>query len=106
MALDPIPIGGQYTLSLTGLSLNGTALNSATVTYTLKNPDGTTVSGGTGTMSYVSASSGNYTATILASVTSLLTTNYRYKFDVVVTSGGVQVDDRDAYTTAYQRGLT
>lgn len=51
-------------------TVNGTAsyLNSATVTYALKDATGTAVSGGTGTLSYISSSNGNYEGTIESTV--------------------------------------
>lgn len=103
MALDPIPIGGDYALTLTGLSGGGAFLNSATVTYELKSPAGTTV--GSGTMTYTAASNGNYAATIESTVTELLTANYRYKLCVTISQSSYN-DYREAFTTAYLRGLT
>lgn len=61
-----------------------TYINDATITYAVKDSAGATVSGGTGTLSYVTGSNGDYKGTIPDSVTSLLTENALY--DVVITA--------------------
>jgi hypothetical protein len=81
--------GSDGTLKLTGLSVaeTGAYLNAATVTYAIKDPaTGDTVSGGSGTMSYVAASNGNYTVEIDAAVTVLMTAD-RYRVDVTAIEG-------------------
>lgn len=69
-----------------------TYLNAATITYALKTAAGVTVVGGTGTLSYVAASDGNYTAVIDKAVTVLLTENRKYVLWVPIAEGG-----RDGY---------
>lgn len=103
MALDPIPIGGDYALALTGLTGGGAYLNSATVTYTLKSPAGETV--GSGSLTYTAESDGDYTATVESTVTGTLTATFRYKVCVTISQSSYN-DYREVYTTAYLRGLT
>lgn len=70
--------GEDHTLSwdAASVTVNGTLsyLNSATVTYAVKDRTGTAVSGGTGTLSYIAASSGDYEGTIESSV--MTTSNF------------------------------
>ena len=65
-------IGEDHTLRWDGASKTvagvTTYLNSATVTYAITDAAGTAVSGGTGTLSYVAASDGDYEGTIESSV--------------------------------------
>lgn len=62
----------------------GTYLNAATVTYALTLADGATqatctaVAGGTGTLSYVAASNGNYLGVIESTVSALLAAGTLY----------------------------
>jgi hypothetical protein len=102
MALDPIPIGGDYALALTGLTGGGSYLNSATVTYELKAPSGTVV--GSGTLAYTAASNGNYTATIESTVTGGLVATFRYRLCVTIAQSTFN-DYREASVSAYLRGL-
>lgn len=68
-----IYIGEDLTLTFTGASVtvqgSTSYLNSATVTYAVKDATGTAVSGATGTLTYVAASNGNYEGTLESSVT-------------------------------------
>lgn len=73
------------TLTLTGLTAGGSALNSATVTYAIKDSSGVTVTGGSGTMT-AAGSGGNYSATVESTVTTLLVPGGYYYCDHVVTS--------------------
>ena len=74
-----LPVGGDATVKWTGATGTsattgaGVYLNSATVTYALTTATGAAVSGGTGTLSYVAASNGNYVGVIESAVTSTLT---------------------------------
>lgn len=83
-----IYISSDHTVTLTGLSGGGSYLNAATVTYALKDLAGTTVSGGTGTLSYTAASNGNYTGIIDATVTALLTDGGMYYVHATIVEGG------------------
>jgi hypothetical protein len=47
---------------------SGTYLNTATVTYAIKNEAGTTVTDGTGTLDYQTGSNGNYLGVVDAAV--------------------------------------
>jgi len=78
--------GSDETLTLTGLSAGGSALNSATVTYAIKDSAGTAVAGGSGTMT-AAGSGGNYSAAVESTVTSLLTPGGTYYCEHTVASG-------------------
>jgi hypothetical protein len=62
--MDVLLIGNDQSIQVSGLQDQNTGdyLDSATVTVTIKNPDGTAVSGGTWplTLDYVTSSNGNY----------------------------------------------
>ena len=90
MQVDPIYISVDHNMTLTGMNIAGTYLNTATATYVLKDADGSTVSGGTGTLSYVSASNGNYLGVIESTVTALLTENARYWIEITFSQGSYQ----------------
>jgi hypothetical protein len=81
---EPIFINADNEVSWTGATANGSYLNSATVTYALKTITGATVSGGTGTLSYVAASNGNYLGTIESTVTTLLTEGTVYLLQITL----------------------
>ena len=57
-------------IKITGLSDadSGAYLNTAMVTYAIKNEAGTTITGGTGTLDYQTGSNGNYLGVVDASV--------------------------------------
>lgn len=82
MATQDIYIGSDHTVALTGMAVGATYLNAATVSYALTEADGDAVSGGTGTLSYVAASNGNYTGTIESTVADLLTENALYNLTI------------------------
>lgn len=90
-------------------SADNLALNSATVTYTLYRsaltPGGArvAVSGGTGTLTYVGGSSGNYRGTIQSTVTATLTVGLPYEVEIVFVQGGYD-DLRTLYYRAARRG--
>ena len=96
-------INCDMTESLTGLSAGGGYLNSATVTYAVKDASGATLSGGTGSYSYTAASNGNYTATIESTVTALMTPGHTYVCEVTITSGSYN-DKRYLRRKAVYRG--
>ena len=89
----------DFRISLTGLSYTTDAgattyLNAATVTYALKDATGTAVSVSstpvTGTLSYIAASDGNYSATHDKAATSpsVLTEGAKYYLEVTIAEGG------------------
>ncbi|TXH99564.1 MAG: hypothetical protein E6Q76_19645 [Rhizobium sp.] len=53
-------------------------LNAATVTYAIKTVAGASVSGGTGSLSYIAGSNGDYIGVIESTVTAGLTPGARY----------------------------
>ena len=67
-----------------------TYLNSATVTYSITDAAGTAVSGATGTLSYVAASSGDYEGTIESTVltASNFTVGRTYLLDITLVQSG------------------
>ena len=87
-------IGEDLTVTWTGASVtvNGTTsyLNSATVTYAITDAAGTAVSGGTGTLSYIAASNGNYEGTIESTVltASNFTVGRTYLLDITLVQSG------------------
>lgn len=90
---DVLYIAEDFKISLTGLSYTTDAgvvtyLNAATVTYALKSAAGTTVTGGTGSLSYIAASNGNYTATGDKAVSVLLSEGAKYFLEVTAAEGG------------------
>lgn len=80
-------IGADHTVTYSGMTAGGSYQNSATVTYALKDAVLSTVSGGTGTLSYVAASSGNYSGSIESTVTSTLTAGQVYFLDITASQG-------------------
>jgi hypothetical protein len=67
-------------------------INDAVITYVLNDPTGTPVPGGTGSFAYLAGSSGNYQATILDAVTSILVENVLYQFVITMRQAGVVLD--------------
>lgn len=99
--MEPLPINSDYLLMLSGLSAGGVALNAATVSYALKNAAGTTI--GSGSLAYLAATDGDYSATVPASTTALLVEGQLYTFFVTITQGGY-TDHRSLNVRAYLRG--
>jgi hypothetical protein len=93
--------GSDETVTITGLYAGG-YLNSATVTYALVTEDGTAVSGGTGSFSYVAASNGNYTASIESTVTTLLTPGTTAYLNVTISESGYNDFRRIRCPVAYR----
>ncbi len=95
-------IGSDMDVALTGMrdAITGVYLNSATATYDLK--QGNTVLD-SGTLAYVSASSGNYLAVIDASVTANLVKNASYMVVITFVQGEYK-DVRYLPQNAYYRG--
>lgn len=82
-------IGNDRYITLSGLNdaADNSYLNSATVTYAIYEANGTAVSGGTGTLSYISASNGNYRGIIDAAITATLTAEAAYYIAITATQG-------------------
>ncbi len=105
-----IDIGNQMAVTLTGMNVNGTYLNSATSTYVLSAApttpfgDPTPVPGGTGTLSYVGGSDGNYRGTIAGSITALLTNGSQYFVDIAFSQSGTDASPRRLVCWARYRG--
>lgn len=91
MTRKPLPINSDVYVEFLGArdSADDSYLNSGTCTYALylapTTPGGsrTAVTGGTGTLSYVAASNGNYRGVIESTITGTLTKGLPY--DVVIT---------------------
>lgn len=101
--MDPIYIGVDNDVVVRGFYNSGAGnyLNSATVTWALKNSSGTSLA--TGSCSYVSASNGNYRGTIDSTDTASLTENATYYVEVTLTEGSI-TDFRRQRKTARYRG--
>jgi hypothetical protein len=85
----PLYIGDDMVAAWTGAHYVDSAgatqyLNAATVTYTLRDSALAAVASATGTLAYVSASNGNYRATVESTVTELLTEGATYYLDFVL----------------------
>ena len=107
---DLLYIGEDFRVTLTGLSYTTDAgavayLNAATVTYALKSAAGAAIAGGTGSLSYVAASNGNYAATGNKAVTLLLSDGALYFLEVTIAEGGRDGFRRLALRALY-RGAT
>lgn len=93
MDTDPFVlfISSDMTWTLPGVknAVSGAFLNAGTCTYILKKSDGTTVTGGTGSLSYVSGSDGDYRGTIESTVTTLLKNGDPYWLEVTFAEGGL-----------------
>lgn len=92
----------QVTWDAMKLASSGEFVNDATVTYALKDNAGTGVSGGTGTLDYVSGSDGNYSAIIDKTVTTLLSEGAAYYLELTATSGSADGFRRIRYVATYQ----
>ena len=85
----------------------GEYVNDATLTWTLKDTDdSTTITGGTGTLPYVTDSDGTYVGSIPASVTSLLTYGEVYYLHIAGSVSGTPQDlERIAIPAVYRTGF-
>ncbi len=88
MAIDPLWIGVDFDLGFTGATaaLTGAPLNSGTCTYVLKDSDGATI--GSGVLTYVAASAGDYYGTIESTVTTTLEDGAEYVLTISFVQGG------------------
>lgn len=87
--LEVISIGSDNIVRLDGLtnSSSGAYINSATVTYTLKDSTGAAVLSNQA-MAYVAASNGRYEGTIPNGTTVTMAQNAQYSIEITATSGG------------------
>lgn len=96
-------IGCDHAFTMTGLQDNtGAYLNAATVTYTIYTAAGVAVTNGTGTLSYVAASNGNYAGTIESTVTSTLTQGNDYYADVPISQSTLNDFRRYVFIAEYR----
>lgn len=98
---EPIYIAADMALSWEGAKGGGSYLNAATVTWTLTTYTGTSVS--TGSLSYTTASNGDYTGTIPSSVTSGLTLDSAYYLYLAFSQGGFDDERRIPCKAVYRR---
>lgn len=111
MATYKIYIGSDNNIILTGMrdSVDDSYLNSATVTYAIYAAEGyvrgtsSPIASGTGSLSYVSASNGNYRGTIDSTVTTTLTEEDWY-YVVITFDQSSYEDERTLYCQAVLRG--
>jgi hypothetical protein len=105
VAISALIIGADMDVGYTGASnaRSGAYFNAGTCTYALKSATGTSL--GTGTLSYVAASDGDYYGTIESTVTAALTEDTPYFLEITFASGTGYEDFRRiplraAYRTA------
>lgn len=87
--LTLIYIGADMDVTYSGARIASTDayLNTGTCTYALKTSSGAAVSGGTGTLSYVASSDGDYAGVIDTIVTAALTEGSNYLLDITFVDG-------------------
>jgi hypothetical protein len=90
MSLEVIAIGSDNLVRLDVLQNASTLayINSATVSFNLKDSTGAVIQGPT-TMSYVAASNGRYEGSITAATTNTMTQNAAYSIEITATSAGI-----------------
>lgn len=88
MAID-VDVGSDFDLTLTGVrdAATGDYLNNGTAPYTLYDSSDQAVSGGTGSLSYVAASDGNYRGVVESTQVTLLAGRRYYALVPFVESG-------------------
>ena len=96
-------------IKITGLSDADTAayLNSATVTYAIKNEAGSTITGATGTLDYIAASNGNYLGVVDATVmvlnsTTPFTLTGNFFIEITIVQGNYNDFRVEPATVAYR----
>lgn len=89
--MDTIYIGNAFDLFFDAATLRATGApqNAGTCTYALQTAAGVAVSGGSGTLSYVSGTDGNYLGYVTAAVTATLTSGAVYKVVYTFALSGV-----------------
>lgn len=88
MPVNSLPIGNNVTVAYTGAqdAVTLAYLNTGTATWTLKDADNMTL--GTGSLTYLVASNGNYYGTIPSTVTDALVLDDPYTVIVVFAQSG------------------
>lgn len=98
-----IHISEDEVVTLTGANVNGTYLNTATVTWSLKRAStGAEVTGGNGTMSYVTSSNGNYEGIIESTITGLMVFDETYWVDITGSQGAYNLFRRLVRVAKYR----
>ena len=100
MATEAV-IGSDFSVALYGVrdALTGSYLNSATITFQVYNTaTGAAVSGGSGSLSYVSASNGDYTGVVDAVTTATLTDGAAYYVAYTGAQSGYDFNPRLDFT--------
>lgn len=97
--MNPRWTDATVTPTATGVA---TPANSATITYALKTAAGVAVSGGTGTLDYISGSSGDYIGVIESTVTSTLTAGAQYVLETTFVQGNYNDFRVTKYRAAYR----
>jgi len=87
MAISPLYCGADMDVSYTGAALaqDGTPLNAGNCTYTLEDAEGTLLD--SGSLEYVSGSSGNYLGVIQSEVTQTLVVDELYILTITFVLG-------------------
>jgi hypothetical protein len=94
MALEVLAINSDNLVRLDVLTnaSSGAYVNSATVTFTLKDSTGAVFQGQSGiSMPYVAASNGRYEGTLTAAISNQLTPNALYTIEITATYSGTQL---------------
>ncbi len=102
-ALDPLFIGSDMDVGYTGAraARTGAYLNSGTCTYELvQDSDGSVV--GTGALTYVAASNGDYYGTIESTVTALLDVDGAYTLTITFVEVGYNDERVERLRAAYR----
>jgi flagellar basal-body rod modification protein FlgD len=84
LTVAKLSLANDHTITLGSLTIGGSTVNDATVTYTLKDASGTTVT--SGTLS-ASGSGGNYTAQLESSAITSISDGGQYTLTATVVSG-------------------
>lgn len=104
MGLANLYVNADNVIQLTGLSADGgtTYVNNATVTFSVTTSAGTAVTGASGTLTYQSASNGNYEGSFPSTVS--LTEGGRYNLNITVDADEADGFIRKPCVGAYYEG--
>lgn len=105
MALEVLAIGSDNLVRLDALTnaSSGAYVNSATVTFTLKDSTGAVFGGLSGvSMPYVASSNGRYEGTIAASVSATMTPNAVFTIEITATFAGTTLFRRLSCIAKYR----
>jgi hypothetical protein len=108
MSLEVLSIGSDNMVRLDQLTNASTAayVNSATVTFTLKDATGAVYNGQSGvSMPYIAASNGRYEGTIPNGTTSLMSPNQLFTVEITATSGSIVLFRRLSCIAKYRSNL-